>query len=411
MRDLIKKIVQGFSSLKLEGQHDNYILLTAREPETKQRVSIKVVPRLLSQDPQTASRFNALSQTIRQLNHPSIAPVRRVGEQSGLPYLITRALEKGQSLAAKLDQPWAVDMAADLIMQVGRAVEHAYNKGIVHGSLSPEAIAVQDDGRVTVTDFGLAQLQSLAGVDLQQVDSPYLAPERAAGESANPRGDVYSLAAILYNLLAKRPPLIVQGQVLPPGRFNPEVPAAMDEVVVKALALDPDERYPNVRSFLAALGAVTLAPAVKSAGPQPAGIRCRRCGSPGQVGRFCRKCGARLESTEPKAPEQPSKAAEPIQITKVEVGSVEVGDGVQLHETVITQPVAVTTGDVAQFPPPIEMPLLDMSSLWPASGGQPPIVMPEPPAMPVIDWTQIAPPMPEVPTVEDEPAQDTENGS
>lgn len=404
MRELIKQIVHGLSSLKLEGQQDGYILLSGQEPDTKQRVSIKVVPRLLSGDSQTAARFRTLSQTIRQLNHPSIAAVRRVGEQSGLPYLITRAIEKGQFLATKLDQPWAVDAASDLVMQVGRALEHAYSKGIVHGSLSPQTIAVQDDGRVTVTDFGLAQMQSLAGVDLRQATSPYLAPERAAGQAPDPRGDVYSLASIVYSLLARRSPLVVQGQVLPPGRFNAEVPPEMDAVLVKALAPNPNDRYPDVKSFLAAFGAVTLVPVVKATEPKPAGTRCARCGAQNQVGRFCRKCGSHLEQVpQPaKALRHQVKATEPIQVTKVDVGQITIGSGVQVHETVITQPIAVVPEDLgAQFPAPLDMPQLDMTGLWPVSGDQSLVVMPEPPAMPVIDWAQVAPPIDSVPTIDD----------
>jgi hypothetical protein len=180
-------------------------------------------------------------------------------------------------------------------------------------------------------------------------------------------------------------------------------------VVVKALASDPEERFPDARSFLAALGAVTLAPTIKARSSRKE-IRCPACGAKRQTGRFCRKCGTRLDKPE-------SILDEPIQITKVEVGHVEVGKGVEIHQEVIAQPLAVATGDLGGlFPVPLEMPELDCSSLWPTmtSPGQDTgeqdsleteasvISMPEPPIMPVIDWAEVAPPMPDVPVIEDE---------
>jgi hypothetical protein len=411
MRERIRNILEGYKSIKLERQDEGYVLFFGEEPATRQAVTIKVLPRLLGEDPQIAQRFQGLSRTIRQLNHPNIASIRQVGEESGLPYIITRAIEKAQPLAAKLDQPWAVDAAADLVMQTGQALEHAYNKGIVHGSLTPENIVVQDNGKVQVTDFGLDDLMNLVGLKVQEAGSPFLAPERVAGQAADAPADVYSLAAVLYSLLAHRPPQVVKGEVLPPSRFNPDVPEAMDQVVVKALAPDPASRYPDVKTFLTALGAVTIVPGAEEELMVTRGGRCPNCGAENQSGRFCRKCGARLAQPARATPAPPplaqSKLDEPIQITRIDVGRVEVGKGVELGEVEITQPLQVATGELsAQFPEPAEMPRLDLEALWPTLGGEPLIAMPEPPSMPVIDWAEIAPPMPKVPAIEDLPVSE-----
>jgi serine/threonine protein kinase len=404
MRDLVRQIVDEYKSLKLEGQDEGYVLFVGQEPDTRLSVRIQILPRLLGEDPQIATRFRGLAQAIRQLNHPNIASIREVGEKAGLPYIVTRTIEKAQPLAAKLDQPWAVDAAADLVMQTGQAMEHAYNKGVVHGSLSPEKVVVQDSGHVKVTDFGLSELLDLVGVQAKQTASPYLAPERAAGEQATAPADVYSLAAILYGLLAKRSPQVVQGQVLPPSRFNPDVPESMDRVVVKALAPDPTDRYPDVRSFLTALGSVKLAPLVKRPEPTAGKVRCPRCGVGDQTGRFCRKCGTRLKrpAAVPPPPPGKSKLDEPIQMTTIDVGRIEVGSGIEVQQTTIAQPMPVATGEQAEmFPDALPMPQVTLEDLWSTTGDQGMISMPEPPAMPVIDWAEIAPPMPEVPTIED----------
>ena len=89
MRDLIRQIVDGYKGLKLEGQDEGYVVFTGKEADTRQAVAIKILPRLLGQDPQIGRQFDRLARTIRQLNHPNIASIRKVGEESGLPYIVT----------------------------------------------------------------------------------------------------------------------------------------------------------------------------------------------------------------------------------------------------------------------------------------------------------------------------------
>ena len=396
LRKLIRQIVGGYRSLKLAGQDEGYVVFNAEEPDTHYPVSIKILPRLLGSDPQIAQRFQGLARTLRQLNHPSILSIQEVGEEEGLPYLVTRAIERAKPLTDKLGQPWAVDEAADLVMQVGEALEHAYKKGVVHGSLKPDDILIGDGGRVRVSDFGLAELEDLVGVHLKEAASPYLAPERAAGGAADSAADVYSLAAILYSMLTKRQPQIVAGEVLPPSRFNPDVPPAMDAVVVKALAPDPAQRYPDVGSFLAAFGSVTLAPMVHKS-TAAAGVRCPRCGAEDQTGKFCRRCGYRLKPDGEGEDLAPSGLDEPIMRTEIHIGS-----GVEMRGTVIAQPLAVASDEIAaQFPEPPESPQLNYEGLWPKLSEQLLSVAPEPLPMPEIEWADIALTMPDIPSFED----------
>jgi hypothetical protein len=101
---------------------------------------------------------------------------------------------------------------------------------------------------------------------------------------------------------------------------------------------------------------------------------------------------------------------EPIQVTRVDVGRIEVGSGIEQQETVIAQPMMVATGDLeVEFPAPLEMPRLDLQDLWPEMGDQPLISMPELPEMPTIDWAEVAPPMPEVPKIYDISAPEVED--
>jgi hypothetical protein len=180
----------------------------------------------------------------------------------------------------------------------------------------------------------------------------------------------------------------------------------MDKVVGKALASDPAARYPDVKTFLAALASTMLVPAGDRPQPTAPDGRCPRCGAENQRGRFCRKCGLRLAQPAPADPSAPSLEEsvldEPIQVTTVEVTGFTLGDGVKLTETDIAQPMTVASHELAgEFPEPLEMPKLDLQTMWPSQGDQPMIAMPDLPDMPIIDWAEIAPPMPEVPVIED----------
>jgi hypothetical protein len=387
MRDLLSQITQAYRAVKIESQDPAAIRVRAQDPDTKQPVWIQVLRGVLPNDPKIATRFRSLAQAIRQLNHPNIVSIRAVGEKGGLPYIVVRALEKAQPLAAKLDQPWAVDEAADLVMQAGDALEHAYNKGVLHGSLSPESIWVEENGHVQVTGFGVRQILDLLQVRLKQADSPYLAPERRAGQPGDARADVYSLAAILYGLLARRAPVVIQERVLAPGRFNPDVPAEMDNVIGKALSQDPAGRYADARSFLAALGAVVLAPAVRAATKPAAPVVCPKCGTRNAAGRYCTKCGTSLPQPAEAAAEQVAGPRQPVVAPA----------GIEGVAAATAWPAAVSGEMTARFPEPLPMPQIDLEGLWDTLAGEIRSAMPEPLPMPVIDWAQVAPTMPEMP--------------
>ena len=206
-------------------------------------------------------------------------------------------------------------------------------------------------------------------------------------------------------MLANRPPQSAEGQVLPPSHFNGDVPPAMDAVVVKALAPDPGDRYPDVRSFMKAFGAVSLAPVVKKALTVTDKGRCPNCGAGNQTSRFCRKCGSPLQQADEDGASHMTSddvLAQPIQITKIDVGSVEVGAGDTVAGHRHRQAHVGSDRRCARpVPRALEVPTIVPEDLWAFVLDLAPVVMPEPPPMPTIDWAEIAPPMPEVPTFDD----------
>lgn len=416
MRDLINQIVRGYRSARVESQDAGSLLVRAQEPDTKKAVWIQVLRGMLPGDPRIAARFRTLAMAIRQLNHPNIAAVRDVGEKGGLPYIVVRALEKAQPLAARLDQPWAVDAAADVVMQAGEALEHAYKRGVVHGDLSPGSVWVAEDGKVQVTGLGIRQVLELVQAKIEQSDSPFVAPERRGGDaSAGPRADVYSLAAILYALITRRAPVVIQGSLLPAARFNPDVPAEMDGVIARALAQDPAQRYADAHEFLVALGAVGLVPAA-GAVAKAATRRCARCGTRNPTGRFCTKCGALLQEAAPAVEpaggaRAPQAAALPARGRPVEAVAQDAVLAAMSQPVLPAIPEAVPVfaatplpvaadEPAARFPDPLPMPEIDLAGLWARLAEQTRLAMPAPPEMPVIDWAEVAPPMPVIPAIQ-----------
>jgi eukaryotic-like serine/threonine-protein kinase len=190
-------------------------------------------------------------------DHPHVVTVLDTGEDDGNPFIVSRYMPGGdvQSLLSaaggRLEVPRAVDIAAD----VTRALEHAHSRGIVHRDLKPANVWIDDDGRARLGDFGLATTEARARVSGGTLVGTvaYLPPEQALGEAATPQSDLYSLGALLYEMLTGQPPFPGDDAVsiisqhlhadpVPPSRHNPEVPEPLDDVVATLLAKRGEER-------------------------------------------------------------------------------------------------------------------------------------------------------------------------
>lgn len=221
-------------------------------------VAIKVLLEHLGRDETFVARFRREAQAAASLAHPNIVAVYDTGSERGLHYIVMEYLE-GRTLHEVLagDGPLAPQVAAALGAQIGEALAHAHEKGIVHRDVKPGNIMVSGGGQAKVMDFGIAKAAT-AGA-LTQVGAilgtvTYLSPEQARGETLDGRSDIYSLGALVYQMLTGEPP--IKGETIvdmvlklnsqmppPPSHLNAEVPAALDAVVMRALAKDPDRRF------------------------------------------------------------------------------------------------------------------------------------------------------------------------
>ncbi|MGO9123439.1 MAG: protein kinase domain-containing protein [Terriglobales bacterium] len=247
----------------------------ARDSRLGREVAIKVLPSSFSRDPERLRRFEQEARAASALNHPNILTVYDVGMHDGAPYLVTELLE-GANLRDRLhDGALPPRKAIDCAVQIAQGLAAAHDKGIVHRDLKPENVFVCRDGRAKILDFGLAKLtapeagdatatkleldhQTEAGVVMGTAG--YMSPEQVRGEKADPRSDIFSFGAVLYETLsgqrafggqssADRASAILKED--PPDLLTGarNIPAALDRVVRHCLEKDPENRFQSARDL------------------------------------------------------------------------------------------------------------------------------------------------------------------
>lgn len=242
------------------------VVYLARQQDLDRTVAVKMIlsSRLASAD--DVRRFYAEAKAAGSLRHSNIIGIHEVGEIAGQHYFAMDYVE-GRSLAEIVrDGPVDPERAAECLAAVARAVDYLHQHNIVHRDLKPSNILIDADGNPYVTDFGLAKV---FGTDVQQTRSgtivgtpSYMAPEQAAGRHSEitPRSDVYSLGAILYELLTGRPPFkqdnpldtlveVLEGEPTLPTRLNRRLPRELELIAMRCLEKDPAKRYPSARAL------------------------------------------------------------------------------------------------------------------------------------------------------------------
>ncbi len=218
-------------------------------------------------------------------DHPHVVPVLDTGEDDGNPFIVSRYMPGGdvESLLAAAGGRAQVSRAVEIAVDVTRALEHAHARGIVHRDLKPANVWIDDDGHARLGDFGLATTEARSRVSGGTLVGTvaYLPPEQALGEAAGPESDLYSLGALLYEMLTGQPPFLGDDAVsiisqhlhsdpVPPSRHNPAVPEALDRVVLGLLAKRREDRPAGAAEAREALVAALAEPPVEAAEPKKA---------------------------------------------------------------------------------------------------------------------------------------------
>ena len=207
------------------------------------------------------ARTRREAEAMRKLgDHPQVVTVLDTGEEDGNPFIVSRYMPGGdvEGLLALAGGHLEVQRAVEIAADVTRALEHTHARGVVHRDLKPANVWIDDDGHARLGDFGLATTEARSRVSGGTLVGTvaYLPPEQALGEASGPRSDLYSLGALLYEMLSGQPPFPGDDAVsiisqhlhadpVTPSRHNPEVPEALDRVVLALLAKRPEERPAN----------------------------------------------------------------------------------------------------------------------------------------------------------------------
>jgi eukaryotic-like serine/threonine-protein kinase len=246
----------------------------AEDQELGRRVAIKLLDERHAQDEQFVERFRREAEAAAGLSHPNVVSIYDRGETEGTYYIAMEYLE-GKTLKELLVSrgPTPVRVAIDYTRQILSALDFAHRAGIVHRDIKPHNVVVAPDGRLKVTDFGIARSGSSQMTEAGSIigTAQYLSPEQAQGKPVHPSSDLYSVGVVLYEMLTGTVPFSgdtaleiamkhLNAVPAPPSTKRPpgigEVPHELDLVVLRALAKDPGDRYQTAREMDADLARV-----------------------------------------------------------------------------------------------------------------------------------------------------------
>ena len=255
------------------GMADVYL---AEDQELGRRVALKLLDDRHASDEQFVERFRREAQSAAGLNHPSIVSIFDRGYAEGTYYIAMEYLD-GRTLKELLvkNGPTPVPIAIDYARQILGALAFAHRNAIVHRDIKPHNIVVGGDGRLKVTDFGIARSGASQMTEAGSIvgTAQYLSPEQARGAPVDPRSDIYSLGVVLYEMLTGKVPFSGDTPVEiamkhlsqvpePPSTLRDGIPHDLDAVVMRALAKDPDQRYATAEEMDADLARVARGVAV-----------------------------------------------------------------------------------------------------------------------------------------------------
>ncbi len=252
-----KTSIKGYEILGELGRGGMGVVYKARQPGANRLVALKMVLNSGRAAGEALQRFKLEAEAVAQLQHPNIVQLYEVGEDDGCPFFSLEFIE-GDSLSKKIENtPQPAKDAAQILQKLSEAMYLAHQRGIIHRDLKPANILLTKDGTPKITDFGLAKRFEDKG-DGQTRDGAimgtpsYMAPEQAQGRTKDtgPAADIYSLGAILYDMLTGRPPFrgttlletlqqVQSVEPVPPMRLQPSLPADLQTICLKALEKDP----------------------------------------------------------------------------------------------------------------------------------------------------------------------------
>jgi serine/threonine protein kinase len=267
---VVGELIAGRYELeKLVGSGGMSNVFRAHDRLLERTVALKILHEQYTRDEDYVERFRREARAVAQLAHPNIVTVIDRGEQDGRQYIVFEFIEGDNLKEIVARGPVPVRDAIGLTLQVARALSFAHERGLVHRDVKPQNVLLNEDGQAKVTDFGIARSLDVHGVTQTGTvlgTSDYIAPEQARGQKVNPKTDIYSLGAVLYELLTGDVPFagdnfvtVAMRHVNEPApsvlEHRPDCPLRLDLAVQRAMAKDPADRFESMDDFVIELEA------------------------------------------------------------------------------------------------------------------------------------------------------------
>ena len=263
-----KMLDNRYEILEVIGTGGMAVVFKARCHRLNRLVAIKMLKKDLSEDAEFRRRFHDESQAVAMLSHPNIVSVYDVSRGGDMDYIVMELID-GITLKQYMERRGRLNWpeALHFTTQSMTGLSHAHSRGIIHRDIKPQNIMILRDGTVKVTDFGIACLSNGSNASNEAIGSVhYISPEQAKGDYTDNRSDIYSAGVVLYEMLTSRLPFDGDNPVsiaiqhfsavpLPPRELNPEIPEALEQICLKAMACDRNKRYSTADEMLADLEA------------------------------------------------------------------------------------------------------------------------------------------------------------
>ena len=279
MDKYIGKVLDGrYEILEEVGNGGMAVVYKAKDFDTGSIVAVKILREEYLDNEEFCRRFRNESRAIALLNHPNIVKIFDVCNSPSLQYIVMEYID-GISLKDYIEQQRVIRVkeAVHFTTQILRALMHAHSKGIVHRDIKPQNIMLLPNGRIKVTDFGIARLitsQTSTITDKAIGSVHYIAPEQARGATTDARADLYSVGVMLYEMLTGKLPFdansavsvaVMQLQADPkmPRQINPNIPVGLEEITIQAMQKDPNARYQSAAEMLQDIETFKTNPSVK----------------------------------------------------------------------------------------------------------------------------------------------------
>ena len=253
-----------YEILEVLGTGGMAVVYKARCHRLNRLVAVKILKDDYLQDEEFRRRFHSESQAVAMLSHPNIVSVYDVSTSVTADYIVMELID-GITLKQYMEKKGILNWKETLhfAIQIGKALEHAHSRGIVHRDIKPHNVMVLKNGSVKVTDFGIARVMSQSNTLTKEAlgSVHYISPEQAKGGRVDNRSDIYSLGVVMYEMMSGRPPYDgespvavaikhINGGAPMPSTLNPNIPGGLEQIIMRAMALDPGQRYESATQML-----------------------------------------------------------------------------------------------------------------------------------------------------------------